>query len=653
MPEPSLFRHASPLLTTAALLLSACGDDTSSSTIGDELSTSETGLPTGDGDGDPTGDGDGDPTGDGDGDPTGDGDGDPTGDGDGDPTGDGDGDPTGDGDGDPTGDGDGDGDGDTPCPAGEVVCEDGIAKTCDGEGGFSTEFVCADECSPDLGGCVACLPGTGYCDGDLAYACLPDGSGFSEDTCDGLQGIACNANSGQCAGACTPEALGTSYIGCDYYPTITPNPLLQNTGLFSFAVAVANTTNNDATVTVTRGANMVTQVMVAANSVQVVSLPWVDALRTGGNNTGVSKIVADGAYRLRSTEPVTVYQYNPLQYSANGQFSYTNDASLLLPVTTWRDEVRVVAWNHFSSAPNWSAFYAVVAAEDGTEVTLGPSATGQWVKAGAGVAANGTGNVSLDSSDVLIVFTANANVNGGSYSDPSGTLVSSTKPVQVIGGHVCVYIPENTGYCDHIEESIPPLEAVGKDYFVTVPLINPPASTKARMVRIVATEANTALTYDPPVPGAPAMLANAGDVATVNATSGDFRISSEQKILVSEYMQGQAAGGNKGDPAMTLAVPVEQYRTSYLVHAPTNYTDSLANIVAPTGAAISVDGVPIANWTAIGATGYSVARVVLSNAGDGNHDLVGDEPFGIQVYGYGQYTSYWYPGGQNLDIVPQ
>ena len=33
--------------------------------------------------------------------------------------------------------------------------------------------------------------------------------------------------------------------------------------------------------------------------------------------------------------------------------------------------------------------------------------------------------------------------------------------------------------------------------------------------------------------------------------------------------------------------------------------------------------------------------------------LAGDEPFGVQVYGYGQYTSYWYPGGQNLDIVPQ
>jgi len=543
--------------------------------------------------------------------------------------------------------------GDEPCPLDTIVCEEGKAKVCDGQGGFSSEEVCADECSPALGGCVVCLPGTGYCEGDTAYACLDDGSGHEQQTCDGLQGIICEEGKGQCAGACTPESLGTSYIGCDYYPTITPNPLLTNTNIFSFAVAVANTTNQQADVTVTRGANQVAMVSVPANSVQVIPLPWVNELLTGGNNVGVSKIAVDGAYRLRSTQPVTVYQYNPLQYTANGQFSYTNDASLLIPYTAWRNELRVVAWNHFSAAPNWSAFYAVVAAEDDTKVTLGPSATGKWVKAGAGVQADGTGDVTLNSSDVLIVFSANATQGPASSSDPSGTLVTATRPVQVIGGHICIYIPENAGFCDHIEESIPPIEAVGKDYFVTVPLINAPAATKARMVRIVATEPNTVLTYNPMVNGAPLMLANAGDVATINATSENFRISSEQKILVSEYMQGQAAGGNKGDPAMTLAVPVEQYRTNYLIHAPTNYTDSFANIVAPTGAAITVDGGAVNGWIPIGNGEYSVARVVLSNAQDGNHVIDGDQKFGIQVYGYGQYTSYWYPGGQNLNLIPQ
>src|SRR5690606_17898257 len=152
--------------------------------------------------------------------------------------------------------------------------------------------------------------------------CNDSGTGFDiVDTCDSLQGLACDPNAGACVGTCA--GLGLSYIGCDYYPTV----LQQNDGYntapaHEFAVAVSNTSNQAATVTITRGANMVSQVMVAPTSVQLVSLPWVNEL-TKGNAT--AKVV-DGAYRLRSTQPVTVYQYNPLKAS------YSNDASLLLPV---------------------------------------------------------------------------------------------------------------------------------------------------------------------------------------------------------------------------------------------------------------------------------------------------------------------------------
>ena len=43
-----------------------------------------------------------------------------------------------------------------------------------------------------------------------------------------------------------------------------------------------------------------------------------------------------------------------------------------------------------------------------------------------------------------------------------------------------------------------------------------------------------------------------------------------------------------------------------------------AGLVPHTGT-IAVDGAPIANFTPIGASGFSVARISLSNAGDGNH----------------------------------
>ncbi|MFY0539500.1 IgGFc-binding protein [Nannocystis pusilla] len=137
-------------------------------------------------------------------------------------------------------------------------------------------------------------------------------------------------------------------------------------------------------------------------------------------------------------------------------------------------------------------------------------------------------------------------------------------------------------------------------------------------------------------------MAKAGDYAEF-ATDKDFKISADFKIVVSEYFTG--GNGGDGDPAMTIAVPIEHYRTHYSFHAPTNYTSNFVNIIAPTDAKITIDGQPVAGFQPIGVTGYSTARVQLSNAGDGDHTITGDKAFGVQVYGYGSNTSYWYPGG--------
>ncbi|MCA9691308.1 MAG: IgGFc-binding protein, partial [Myxococcales bacterium] len=390
-----------------------------------------------------------------------------------------------------------------------------------------------------------------------------------------------------------------------------------------------------------------------ADSVQIIALPDVNELILPTiQQSGPSVLVPDGAYRLRSTQPVTVYQYNPLQYQVGNTFSFTNDASVLLPVNTWTGSYRVVSRNHWViQGFNLPGFYAVTASQDGTTVTITPSATGGTVFAGGGVQANGAGVVMLDEGDVLEVVTASA---GGQpdLSDLTGTLIEADKPVQVIGGHKCTRVPINVEACDHLEESIPPLETQASEYIVTAPLIPTQPMPKVEMVRVIAVEDNTMVSYDPPI-GGPTMLANAGDYFEIALNDQDFQITAaeEKKIIVAQYMVGQNGGGNSGDPAMTLAVATEQFRDYYLVHAPTNYEFSYANVIAPDGATVDVDGMNIGNWTPIGNTGYSVARVTLSNAGDGNHRFNGDQKFGVSVYGYGQYTSYWYPGGQDLEVI--
>jgi hypothetical protein len=539
------------------------------------------------------------------------------------------------------------------CPEGTIVCDGDNAQTCDGAGGFTDITPCPNGCIDGVG-CGECVPGATQCADKVSQVCDDQGKWADDELCDDVQGISCDAQVGVCVGTCAKKLLGQSYIGCDYYPTTLSNLHETQPWNFHYAVVVANTTNDIADITITQGANPILVTTVGPNTAKVINLPYVFGLvKPSINEAGPSTVVTDGAYRLRSNQPVTVYQYEPIEYTLNGLFTFTNDASLLLPVNTWTGNYIVASRNHWPiqgfQLPGW---YAVVASQDNTTVTVVPSATGKSVFAGGGIAGNGTGVVVLNEGDVLEVFSSTL---GGipDNSDLTGTIINADKPVEVFGGHKCTQVPVGTQACDRLEEAMLPIETLAKKYIVTPPLIPTGGNVpKAQMVRIIATEAATALTYDPMQPGAPAMIANAGDWVEIAVNVNDFEIQSDKKIMVAQYMQGQQAGGNSGDPAMALAVATEQYRTKYLVHAPIQYESNFVNITAPMDAMITLDGAPVVGFKAIGATGYGVARVKMGNNVDGNHDLLGDKAFGVSVYGYGQYTSYWYPGGLDLEVIP-
>src|SRR6185503_2889331 len=200
-------------------------------------------------------------------------------------------------------------------------------------------------------------------------------------------------------GVCSIQNLGTSYLGCDYFPTVTANIVATR---FHFAVAVSNTSATSATVTVTKGAAVVQTVVVAPNSVQIIQLPWDNTLKGPSSGSVVpfpaSVRVNQGAYRLRSTQPVSLYQFNPLEYTLAGQFSYTNDASILLPTNVWTGNYRVASRHHFAGG---SGFYAVVAKDDMTVVNVTAPPGGVQSKSGvAGINTSDSGSVTLNSGDV-------------------------------------------------------------------------------------------------------------------------------------------------------------------------------------------------------------------------------------------------------------
>ncbi|NVB40255.1 IgGFc-binding protein [Pseudenhygromyxa sp. WMMC2535] len=489
-----------------------------------------------------------------------------------------------------------------------------------------------EPCGPE------CCPGEHTCEGEVSLTCNEDGTEWEQDeVCDSLQGVVCSEDSGLCEGACSESALGQSYIGCDYYPTVTPQYDPYNDApKDEFAVAVANTGAEDAIILVTQGDDTVYDTVVSAGSVEVITLPWVNAMTKG---SGPSALIVDGAYRLRSDRPIVVYQYNPLDSTT------TNDASLMLPVNVWGKETMVASWPHWSSIP---AFYTVVAHEDNTTVTLTPPPGGVAVSAGGGVASDGSGQIVLDNSDAINVITSTTNA------DLTGSLVVADKPVQVIGGHKCTNVPANITACDHLEEALFPIETLADEYIVVPPAQVPNDNLdKAQMVRVIATEDDTTLTFEPDQ-GVSTNLASAGDFVQLSSTTAAFKVTGDKPIMVVQYMVGQSAGYGTSDPAMVQAVTPGQFRTDYLFFAAPSWTANYVDIIAPTDASVTVDGAAVADWSAVGTSGYSVAHVELSNAGDGTHSVSADDKVGISVYGVQSAGSYWYPGGlELLQLNPQ
>jgi len=545
---------------------------------------------------------------------------------------------------------------DDGCTDGETQCVGNVFQTCvDGE--FVDTEECELECDPELG-CTICDPGEAYCDGDTSMLCDGDGMGFIEEYCDPLMGIWCNPETGLCEGACSSEALGSSYIGCEYYAVVTANLLRYD---FDFAVVLANTSDSSTAQVTIDGGQLVSPLEfdIPPDSVHVQSLPWDFDLKVCpfGDFSGVCNappddgvFVEQGAYHIRSTLPVTVYQFSPLDYTDGDiMFSYTNDASLLLPVNALTGNYVIPAWPFYMYGESpYPSMMTIVGTADGTQVAVTPRATAGGGAMGVFPAEVET-TVTLQAGDALELLS--------NVGDLTGSVVAADKPVAIVAGHYATNIPTNMGSQDHLEEQVFPFETLSDSYVVAAPAVPPLPDGKEQFIRVIAAQADTTIEFEPDIPSAGTYLADVGDFVEVPQQVGDYLITADKKVIVAQYMESGYAGlppeaDPIGDPAMALAVATDQYRTSYLFHAPANYENNYVNIVAPSGAEVLLDGEAVGGLEPVGDSEWVAARVELDNGGDGNHFAESDEAFGISVYGYGWCTSYWYPGGLDLDEIP-
>jgi len=355
------------------------------------------------------------------------------------------------------------------------------------------------------------------------------------------------------------------------------------------------------------------------------------------NPTSVG-IGTGSSFRLITNIPVGVSTIYPF----GGATSFMPTASLILPVAAWgKEHVLFGAW-----APGGADYPGVqiVATEDDTELEVL-----------SGPLRNTLRTYKLSRSQTLQVLMTE---------DPSGSIVKSSKPTTVFGGHSCLRIPSNKCCCDAAQQQLPAVEQWGRTYVVAGHRPRQGLGFELSPVRIVAAFDDTRLSYDPAPPAGAPRLMNRGEIATFS-TDIPFVVSTQDAdhpIYVAQYMTG--AIDRQGDPEFVNVVPAGQYLNAYTFYADPTYRQTSVVVVRQKQGAEFKDvmlecaGRKIADFHPVGTSGdfeyalVDLARggkpVILadgSSCGYGLHQLRSDAPFAATLWGWDEWASYAYPGG--------
>ena len=604
-------------------------------------------------------------------------------------------------------------------PDSEVCAEDGSSITiCNENGTQFTTKVCA-ECTD--GNCLekVCQENTTRCvagNTGVMETCNENGTAWAQSPCG--TGEICSY--GECLTKCELAEKANSYMGCSFWPTVTMNAGLHEgfTGQYGFAAVVGNTNDVEAHVTVIdHSTGQSSQTNVQANNVQTISLAWKEKLLRPllPDESNFYSVFTSDSYELLSDIPVTVYQFTPL-FSAlpptsttcfaigdlpsyimcdyvNGQrcsdpvsgfcqdFSFTNDASILLPTHSLADDYMILTRPTFHLCGNYSgsscsqasanpAFFSIVAVDEGqtsVEITFTADTLAGLNNNPQAFTAGQTTTFTMEQDQIIQFLSADkldecqweadadpsssrAYCKAPAGTDFTGTRVRSNgKRIAVFTGHDCDFVPYNRWACDHLEQQVPPLRTWGRQFLVTYATqeMNNP-----NVVKIVSSAAGNTLTFTPQVHAD--VTLNAGEYVEFEYTE-HFRVVSTQPVLVAQFLVGQNyqpdAATTYGDPAFLYNVPYGQFLSEYSFLAPSTYKLDYLNIIAPEGANIFLDGwLQDTDWQVIPDTGLKVKTMEIF---DGVHKITSDDPqnitFGIIVYGLDEFVSYAYPGGMKLE----
>jgi hypothetical protein len=503
----------------------------------------------------------------------------------------------------------------------------------------------------------------------------------------------------QCLPACEAAQVLRTSVGCDYYPLSMSAATWSQAYTGCFAVFIANTWNQPVHISVERkgapldaskfayvptgtGANITYTPLdisagLAPNQVAILFLSGppvpnpvnptavecpVDVKPATTTITQVDGTGVGDAFHITTDFPVVAYQMLPYGGGSAG----VAGASLLLPTSVW--DTNYVAVNAYAkSSGNTSPSNPslnLVAMEDGTEIKLLPNA-----------AIVGGDKIAATAQNTVLTLT----LNKGQFAqitqpdEITGSPIESNKPIGLMAGHECMFNPTSIKYCDHAEQQIPPVKALGAEY-VAVPYRPRTAAAEDVPWRIIGGVDATQLSFDPAAAHASATI-NRGEILEFT-TQDSFVVKSQDAdhpFIVAGYMTGsQAVQDGYGDPDFVRMVPPQQYLQRYVFFTDPTYPETNLVMVRTKGskgfAEVNLDCAGnVSDWKPIGSSGkYEYTRIDLvrhnfepqNGCDNGRHEIGSDVPFGLWVWGWGTpetlgspYTdnvSYGYPAGENV-----
>ncbi len=583
-----------------------------------------------------------------------------------------------------------------PCHEGDVVCMGREVWVCDADGELQRREICGPDqvCAIGLG-CRMCQPGRPFCSGQEVRICNEDGeSSTLQMECPASQ--VCSA--GACQDACAVAASERSNVGCEYMVVDLDNEF-SNGGFgggtppadeqFSIVLANPSPVLAQAQVWQSNGRpNSPAETIIGTYSIPPNDLVQIDLPTrnvdgsTAGSDEGPGTHLGNLAYRVTTNFPVVAYQFNPVVQS------FSNDASLLIPVPALDTHYRILGWptanpidpilmSPTDGIPDRS-FVTIVGTQPGTtvRVTVAHNTNAGTIQGGGSIAAASAGGIIeqvIGRYDVLNIST------DGIPGDLTGTVVEASAPVAVFsGGERGIApidttgvsappggVPEDWCCTEHLEEQVFPTTAWGKKFVVTRSPVRSGHATwrEPDLFRVMADKPNTEVVTNLPAPNDRFMLGS-NEWRDIPMDRSFTLIASEavsiQQILVSQgWLDGNEKPGHGGDPSMILYPPIEQYRDDYVFLAPPTFETNYVVLAAPTGTMVLLDGgdinasefMSICEYEDAGQIDGVPYTTVTCPISGGTHRIESSMPVGIFVYGYHNVGSYGYAGGSNLTQI--